>query len=255
MIAELLGTGTSQGVPVIGCSCEVCSSFDTRDQRLRCSVWIKTKHTSVVIDSGPDFRTQMLRAKVQTLDALLITHEHNDHIIGMDDVRPFNFRQKVDLPVFAVPEVQSQLRMRFDYAFTDKKYPGVPRLSLQTIHPATSFFVNELEIIPIQVMHGNLPVLGFRIGDFTYITDANHIDEEERKKIRGTKTLVINALHHKEHYSHFNLVQSLAVVQDINPEKAYLTHISHFMGTTERINKDLPPNIELAYDGLKIEFS
>lgn len=255
MIVELLGTGTSQGVPVIACNCEVCTSNDPKDNRLRCAVWIKTKDSSIVIDAGPDFRMQMLRAGVQRLDALLITHEHNDHVIGMDDVRPFNFKQKIDMPVYAVPEVQSQLRKRFDYAFAENKYPGVPRLSLRTLDPKSTLRLNEIEFIPIQVMHGNMPVLGFRFGDFTYITDANHIEEEERRKIRGTKTLVINALHHEEHYSHFNLRQALAVIEDINPEKAYLTHISHKMGTTKSINQELPSNVELGYDGLKIAFS
>jgi len=252
MTIELLGTGTSQGVPVIGCNCAVCTSGDDRDKRLRCSVWIKTESTSLVIDAGPDFRTQMLRSKVQKLDALLITHEHNDHIIGMDDVRPFNFKQKEDMPVFATPEVQSQLKQRFDYAFAENPYPGAPRLKLRSINSKDTFKVNEIEIQPIEVLHGNMPVLGFRIGDFTYITDANSIEENERKKIRGTKHLVINALHHKEHYSHFNLSQALEVIKDLEPENAYLTHISHLMGKTEVINQELPDNVQLAYDGIQI---
>ncbi len=253
MKVTFLGTGTSQGVPVIGCDCEVCLSTDPHDQRLRPSILISSGEYNLVIDAGPDFRQQMLRAGVQSLEAVLITHEHNDHIIGIDDVRPFNFRFLRDMPVYATQHVQEQLRDRFAYIFAVDGYPGIPRLELREIKKEQRFEVGGLDILPIEVIHGRLPVLGFRFGDFTYITDAKYISEESQALIKGSKILVLNALHHKMHYSHFNLEEALEMIAILKPEQAYLTHISHHMGLDAVVNADLPPGVQLAYDGLELE--
>lgn len=248
-----LGTGTSQGVPVIACDCDVCLSDDSKDDRLRCSVLIDFNGKNYVIDSGPDFRQQMLRANVQSLEALIFTHEHKDHVAGMDDVRAFNFKQKRDVEVFCNEAVEEALKREFYYVFTANKYPGVPSVNLNRIDKEP-FQINDMPVVPIEVMHYKMPVLGFRIGDFTYITDAKTVSEEERTKIRGTKVLVVNALRKEEHISHFNLEQALAFIQDIGPEKAYLTHISHLFGKHQDIEAELPENVSVAYDGLQIEF-
>lgn len=252
MKVTFLGTGTSQGVPVIACQCEVCSSLDFRDKRLRTSIHIQNKDQSLVIDSGPDFRQQMLRERIHKLDALIFTHEHKDHTAGMDDVRAFNFKQHVDMPVYGHQRVIDQLKQEFSYIFTNKAYPGVPRIETHTItnHP---FSIGETTLIPIEVMHYKLPVFGFRIDDFTYITDANFISTEELEKIKGTRFLVMNALQQEDHISHFNLSEAVELIKEINPEQAYLTHISHRMGLHQEVNKFLPENINLAYDGLKIQ--
>ncbi len=247
-----LGTGTSQGVPVIGCDCEVCTSDDSRDHRLRTSVMIEYDDVRIVVDSGPDFRQQMLYHKVQSLDALLITHEHNDHVIGMDDVRPFNFKQKKAMTVYATVRVQKELKKRFAYAFSENPYPGAPRLQLKTIDKDHPFEVGNRTIYPIQVIHGTMPVLGFRFGEFTYITDAKEIDDEEKEKIKGSKYLVLNALHHRQHHSHLNLEEALALIAELQPEKAYLTHISHQMGRHEKVQATLPKNVFLATDNLSL---
>lgn len=247
-----LGTGTSQGVPIIGCDCEVCNSDDFRDKRLRVSILVQYKNTTVVIDSGPDFRQQMLRAGVKKLDAVLITHEHNDHIIGLDDVRPFNFMNHTDMPVYAVERVHKELRERFDYIFKENPYPGAPMIKQISISKNEKFHIGDLEVIPIEVMHGELPVIGFRFGDFTYLTDVKTISEEEIKKVSDSKILVLNALHHNVHHSHLNLTEALELIEKLKPEKAYLTHISHRMGLYESVSKDLPSNVELAYDGLEL---
>lgn len=252
MQVTILGTGTSQGVPVIGCKCEVCLSDNPKDKRLRCSLHLQINNLDIVVDVGPDFRQQMLGIDISKLDALLITHEHNDHIIGLDDVRPFNFRQKVDLPVYAATSVQSQLKQRFEYAFSENPYPGVPKLNLLELIPGKPFSIGELEIIPIPVIHGNIDVLGFRIQDFTYITDVNYIPEESWPLIMGTKHLILSALHHSAHHSHFNLVQALKVIERIQPIEAFLTHISHLMGKSSDINPTLPSNVKLAYDGQRL---
>jgi len=248
----ILGTGTSQGVPVIGCECNVCLSDDPKDSRLRCAVHVQTDTLDVVIDVGPDFRQQMLRAGIAKLDAALITHEHNDHMIGLDDVRPFNFKQRSDIPIYAVEDVHEQLRSKFHYAFAKNPYPGAPRLKVETLNIDDPFHIKGVKIIPIPVLHGNLPVLGFRFGDFTYITDVKYIPPRSWELILGTKYLVISALHHEEHHSHLNLTEALAVIEKLQPEMAYLTHISHRMGKAADINPGLPENVQLAYDGLLI---
>ncbi len=249
MKVTFLGTGTSQGVPVIGCLCEVCSSLDFRDKRLRVSIHIEIEGNSFIIDSGPDFRQQILRAHIQKMDALIFTHQHKDHTAGMDDIRSFNFKQNMDMPVFATKDVFEQLKREFFYIFEEVKYPGVPKIQVNIIDDSP-FKINGIKITPIQVMHYKLPVFGYRISDFTYITDANYISDAEKKKIKGSKVLVLNALQHDKHISHFNLQEALDLVEELKPEKAYFTHISHKLGLHNSIT--LPDNVTLAYDGLTI---
>jgi phosphoribosyl 1,2-cyclic phosphate phosphodiesterase len=246
-----LGTGTSQGVPVIACNCEVCTSDDKRDKRLRTSILIEGEGKVIVIDSGPDFRYQMLRAKVQHLDAIVFTHEHKDHIAGMDDVRAFNYKQQGPIDVYADLRVQTALKREFYYIFEDFKYPGIPQITLHTIG-LQPFDIGKIHFIPIEVMHYMLPVLGFRINDFTYITDAKTVSEEEKQKIKGSKILVINALQKQNHISHFTLDEAIAFAEEMGAEKTYLTHISHRLGKHADISKVLPSHVELAYDGLKL---
>lgn len=252
MTITFLGTGTSQGVPVIACSCEVCTSTDPRDKRLRSSILIEDKGKVIVIDSGPDFRYQMLRAKVKHLDAIVFTHEHKDHIAGMDDIRAFNYRQEAAIDIYATMRVQEALKKEFSYVFAEMKYPGIPEVELHTID-LNPFMIGDIKFVPIEVMHYKLPVLGFRIGDFTYITDAKTISEQEKQKIKGTKTLVINALQIEKHISHFTFVEAVAFAKEIGAERTYFTHISHRLGRHESILGLLPPNIALAYDGLVLE--
>lgn len=247
-----LGTGTSQGVPVIACSCKVCTSEDSKDNRLRSSILVSTNNENYVVDTGPDFRQQMLRNKVSTLKAILFTHEHKDHVAGMDDVRAFNFAEKRDMEVFCSVPVQEALHREFSYVFATNRYPGIPRVNINLIQNE-EFTIEGLTVLPIQVMHYKMPVFGFRFNDFTYITDAKTVALEERNKIRGSKVLVVNALRKEEHISHFNLDQALAFIEDIQPERAYLTHISHLFGTQEEIEKLLPENVFVAYDGLVID--
>jgi phosphoribosyl 1,2-cyclic phosphate phosphodiesterase len=246
-----LGTGTSQGVPVIACNCEVCTSDDPRDKRLRTSILIEGEGKVIVIDSGPDFRYQMLRAKVQHLDAIVFTHEHKDHIAGLDDIRAFNYKQKGPIDVYADLRVQAALRREFYYIFEDFKYPGIPQITLHTIG-LDPFNIGKIHFIPIEVMHYLLPVLGFRINDFTYITDAKTVSEEEKEKIKGSKILVINALQKQSHISHFTLDEAIAFAEEMGADKTYLTHISHRLGKHADISKMLPSHVELAYDGLKL---
>ncbi|MCP9748432.1 MBL fold metallo-hydrolase [Lacihabitans sp. CS3-21] len=250
MKITFLGTGTSTGVPVLTCKCEVCRSLDFRDKRLRVSVLIQNNDKNIVIDSGPDFRQQALRENLQSLEALVFTHEHKDHTGGLDDVRPFNYLSGIkNCPIYAHPRVLSQLKMEYFYAFTEKPYPGVPIITCNEID-TEPFERAGLKFIPIQVLHHKLPVLGFRIGDFAYITDANYISEEELMKVYGCKVLVLNALQHEPHISHFNLNEAIALSQKIGAEKTYFTHISHKLGLHREVEKDLPANISLAYDGL-----
>ncbi|MCT4664035.1 MAG: MBL fold metallo-hydrolase [Flavobacteriales bacterium] len=252
MKVTFLGTGTSQGVPVIACSCGVCKSLDIKDQRLRSSVMISYGGRNYIIDSGPDFRQQMLRAKVQNIEAIVYTHEHKDHIAGMDDVRAFNFKHQKNMPLYVSDLVEKALKREFPYCFSENKYPGVPEIVLKNIQAASSFFLGEKEWIPIEVMHYKLPVLAFRIDDFAYITDANYISEKELKKLKGVKTLVINALRREEHISHFTLNQAIEKSREIGAERVYFTHISHLLGKHNEVLKELPEGFTLAYDGLEI---
>ncbi len=253
MEVTILGSGTSQGVPVIACNCKVCSSENPLDKRLRSSVMITYNGKNYVIDAGPDFRQQMLNHKVQSLEAVVFTHEHKDHIAGLDDVRAFNYKQQRNFDVYCSESVEKALRREYHYAFSDDKYPGIPLIDLHNIKNELFTINNELTFQPIQVMHYKMPVFGYRIGEFTYITDAKTISEEEIEKVKGTKVLVVNALHEDAHISHFNLSEALAFIEKVQPEKAYLTHISHLFGTSDYINSILPKNIFLAYDGLKIK--
>ncbi|MCH7408631.1 MBL fold metallo-hydrolase [Belliella sp. DSM 111904] len=255
MKITFLGTGTSQGVPVIGCDCPVCSSLDYRDKRLRSSIHIQSQEASIVIDTGPDFRSQMLRERIPKLDAVVFTHEHKDHTAGLDDIRPYNFMQQLDMPVYATPRVLDQIKREYSYIFEEVKYPGVPQVQAVPISKSKSFHISDLQFTPIEVMHYRLPVLGFRIGDFTYITDAKTIAGDELEKIKGTKTLVINALQRTHHISHFTLDEAIQLIETLQPQQAYLTHISHKLGNHEEVEKLLPDHIKLAYDGLKIDVS
>jgi len=249
MKITFLGTGTSQGIPVIACDCAVCRSTDSRDKRLRTSVWIQTEGKSFVIDTGPDFRQQMLRANVRNLDAAIFTHQHKDHTAGLDDIRAFNHRHGKDIPLYGREAVLNQLKVEFAYAFNEHRYPGVPHFELHAIENKP-FEVSGLTFIPIEVMHYKLPVFGYRIGDFTYITDANYISEEEQEKIKGSKVLVLDTLQKEPHLSHFTLSQSLDLIDKLNIPQAYLTHMSHRLGKHADIEKELPPNVRLAYDEL-----
>lgn len=248
-----LGTGTSQGVPVIGCTCNVCCSKDKHDKRLRSSLLVETKSTTVSIDVGPDFRYQMLRAGVKKMDAVIITHEHMDHTAGLDEIRAFNFIQGKPIEVYATKKVQHRLKEQYSYIFNNSDYPGVPQIELKTIDTTTPFVIGDIEFIPVKVMHGQLPVLGFRIKDFTYITDANYIGETEKNLIRGSKHFVINALRKKNHHSHFTLKEAIELGQELEVPNTYLTHISHQLGTHEEITPELPKGVQLAFDGLEIE--
>ena len=252
MIITFLGTGTSQGVPVIGCSCTVCQSLDFRDQRLRSSIHIAVQGQSFVVDTGPDFRMQMLREGIKKLDAVLFTHEHKDHTAGLDDIRPFNFYQQADIPIFGRLAVLEQLQREYAYIFNDKKYPGVPQVACVEIDH-NPFQINGIGITPIPVIHYKLPVLGFRIGDFSYITDANHIPEESLALLEGSEILVLNALQKEPHIAHFTLDQAIEQAQRIGAKKTYFTHISHRLGMHAAVEKELPEGFFLAYDGLKLD--
>jgi phosphoribosyl 1,2-cyclic phosphate phosphodiesterase len=252
MKVTFLGTGTSQGVPIIACPCEVCHSDDEKDSRLRTSVMIEEKGVCLVIDTGPDFRQQMLRARVKKLDAVIYTHEHKDHLAGIDDVRAFNYIQKKKMDLYAAPRVQEAILREIPYAFTEEKYPGVPEVTLHTIG-TEPFTVKGVFIRPIEVFHHKLPVLGFRVNDFTYITDANFIPEKEKEKIKGSKVLVLNALRREEHISHFTLNQAVALARELKAGTTYLIHISHQLGKHAEVSKELPAGVKLAYDGLILE--
>ena len=246
-----LGTGTSSGVPMIGCSCNVCTSTNTKDNRLRSSILVQSATTSLVIDTTPDFRYQMLRTNTKHIDAVLFTHPHKDHIAGLDDIRAFNYFSQSPMQLYANTITEEALKREFYYAFAENKYPGVPNLIINNINTA-SFFVGDILVQPILVWHLKMPVLAFRLNNFTYITDANRIDESELEKISGSEIIVLNALRNEKHISHFNLEEAIQVVQGLNPSKAYFTHISHQLGLHEVVSKQLPNGIYLAYDGLQI---
>lgn len=252
MKITFLGTGTSQGIPVIGCGCVVCKSSDSRNQRLRVSLLIEIDDATIVIDSGPDFRYQMLRQNVRDLDAILFTHEHKDHVAGLDDIRPFNYILKKHIDVFATDRVQEALKREFSYIFSDIKYHGIPQIKLYTVNEQP-FIIGGTTIIPIEVMHFKLPVTGYRVKDFTYITDAKTISDSSFEKIKGTKILVINALQKEPHISHFTLDEAIAFANKVGAEQTYFTHMSHNLGLHSEIENELPANIKLAYDGLSFE--
>lgn len=253
MKLTFLGTGTSQGVPMIGCMCEVCRSLDYRDKRLRTSVLIESEHTSVVIDAGPDFRQQMLRQNQKRLDAVLITHEHKDHVAGLDDVRAFNFLQEKSMPVYGLPRVLNQLRVEYAYAFAEHKYPGVPKIELNEIQAGDCLQVGDLHIEAIPVMHAKLPILGFRIGDLAYITDANFLSPESLRQVEGCRVLVLNALQKQAHISHYTLEEAVALAAASGIPRIFFIHMSHRMGRHAEISGELPAGIQLAWDGLVVE--
>lgn len=247
-----MGTGTSSGVPMIACDCQVCSSPDKKDKRLRSSILVQSATTTLVVDTGPDFRYQMLRAQVKRLDAVLFTHPHKDHLAGLDDVRAFNYLLQRPIDVYADSLTEEAVRRDFYYAFTDTKYPGIPELNMHTIN-MEPFMVGDIPVIPVQVWHLRMPVLGFRFGDFTYITDANRIDAPEREKIKGSRVMVLNALRREKHISHFTLDEAVEVIHELNVPTAYLTHISHQLGLHADVEASLPAGIHLAYDGLQLQ--
>ncbi len=247
-----LGTGTSQGVPLIGCDCEVCRSTDEKDKRLRTSILIEDHEKVFVIDTGPDFRQQMLREDVKRLDAVIFTHEHRDHIAGLDDIRAFNFTMKQAIDVYADDNVEKALRRSLWYIFSEDRYPGIPEVRMHKI-TGEPFIIGQTKFIPIEVFHHKLQVWGFRIHDFTYITDANLIPEKEKEKIYGSEVLVLNALRREKHISHFSLEEAVGAIKELKPKKAYLTHISHQLGKHKEVEKELPPHIHLAFDGLKLD--
>ncbi len=252
MIVTFLGTGTSQGIPVIGCHCKVCRSANPKDNRLRTSIHINHQQKSFVIDTGPDFRQQMLRENILDLDFVLFTHHHKDHIAGMDDIRSYNFKLKKSIPIYANHDTIRQLENEYPYIFSPNGYGGAPRIDVNEIHN-DPFIAEEINIIPFKVLHHQLPVVAYRIDRFTYITDANQIPETELKKIKGTQVLVINALQKTHHISHFTLDEALNEINKINPERAYIIHLSHKMGLHDEVSRELPPHVFLAFDGLKLE--
>lgn len=244
-----LGTGTSSGVPMIACNCEVCTSTDKKDKRLRSSILVQSKTTTLVVDTTPDFRYQMLRADVKHLDAVVFTHPHKDHIAGLDDVRAYNFFTHKPMEIFANALTEEAVRREFIYAFAENKYPGIPKLNINTITTGP-FMVGDIPITPVVVYHLNMPVLGFRFGKFTYITDANRIDENEQEKIKGSEVIVLNALRNERHISHFTLTEATTLANELKIPKAYFTHMSHQIGRHDDVNKTLPDNMQLAWDGL-----
>ncbi|MDL2314741.1 MBL fold metallo-hydrolase [Bacteroidales bacterium OttesenSCG-928-C19] len=248
-----LGTGTSQGVPIIACDCEVCKSKNAKDKRLRSSVLVKTQGKDILIDVGPDFRQQALRENITRLDAVLLTHAHRDHTAGIDEIRSLNYAQKAPMDVYASQETIDVLVQNNAYIFSDSPYPGAPQINLIQITADKSFSIDNVEILPIDILHWNLHITGYRIGNFTYITDASAISDKAIENIKGTELLVLNALRKEKHISHFSLSEALEIIEKIKPKRAYLTHIGHLMGFHDEVSKELPENVFLAYDGLKIE--
>jgi len=246
-----LGTGTSQGVPMIACRCRVCTSTDIRDKRLRSSILIETAKTRIVIDSGPDFRQQLLRERTRKLDAVVFTHEHKDHIAGLDEIKAFNFLNKMRMPVYATQRVQTALKREFFYIFAEEKYPGIPEIDLFEFDNDV-FNIGDIVLQPVNVLHYKLPVKGFRVNNFAYITDANFIPETEKEKLKNLDVLVLNTLRKEPHISHFTFEEAIAIVNELKPRKAYFTHISHQLGLHEELNRELPGNIEMAIDGLQL---
>ena len=254
MKITFLGTGTSQGIPVIACRCNVCTSENTKDKRLRSSILIETDGNTIVIDTGPDFRQQMLREDVRSLDAVLFTHAHKDHVAGLDDVRSFNFISKKPMDVFCSSQVLESLKKEFSYIFSGVEYPGIPKININIIDDSM-FYINQTKIIPIKALHYKLPVLGFRIKDFVYLTDLSTISEKEKKKMYNADLIVLDSLRKEPHISHLCLEESLELLKELKPRKAYLIHISHLMGLNDAVNKELPENVQLSFDGLKIDLT
>lgn len=248
-----LGTGTSQGVPVILCNCEVCQSQNPKDKRTRTSIWVQYQGLDLIVDTGPDFRAQILKNTPSKVDAVLYTHGHKDHVAGLDDIRAYNHKFKKDIDLYVDDFTEDVLKREFIYVFSDFKYPGIPELALHKIKRDQTIDIQGVQIQPIQLLHYKLEVFGFRFGDFTYITDANFIPEDQWKYIEGTKTLVLNALRKEDHISHFTLAQAIEVAQKVGAEHTYFTHISHQLGLHDKVNLELPENIHLAYDGLTIQ--
>ncbi|MBK8807936.1 MAG: MBL fold metallo-hydrolase [Bacteroidales bacterium] len=249
-----LGTGTSQGVPVITCTCSTCHSNDSRDKRLRTSAVLKYKNKTIVFDAGPDFRQQMLREKIVSLDAIILTHEHKDHVAGLDDIRPYNFRKNKAMNIYLEKNVEARLKKEFEYVFDEQPYPGAPQMNLINI-TENPFLIDDITVVPIRIMHKTLPILGFRIENMAYITDASFIEDKELEKLQNLDVLTVNALMPEKHYSHFSLEQALEVIDKVKPQRAYLTHISHSMGRYKEIENSLPDNIFFAFDGLKVTIS
>ena len=252
MKVTFLGTGTSQGVPFLCCECSVCKSNDKKDNRLRSSILLESDTTKIIIDSGPDFRQQLLRQNLKTLDAVIFTHEHKDHIAGLDEVKAFNFFNKMRMPVYATERVQQALKREFAYIFAEEKYPGIPEIDLYTVTDK-AFSINDITLLPIDVVHYKMPVKAYKINNFTYITDAKYISEEEKEKIKGSEIIVVNALRKEEHVSHFTFQEAINLMEELKPKQAYFTHISHQLGLHHEVEKELPHFIKLAYDGLQIE--
>ena len=251
MKITLLGTGTSQGVPVIACDCEVCLSSNKKDNRLRSSVMIEVDNINLVIDTGPDFRQQMLREKVEKVDAVLFTHHHKDHVAGMDDIRAFNYRWKKDMQLYCTKLTEEALKKEFPYVFSDVKYPGLPEVKINIIKNKP-FKIQDTTVIPIKAQHYIMPVLGFRIKNFVYLTDVSSISELEKEKMKGADLIILDALRKKEHISHFNLEQAVALLEELKPQQALLIHISHYMGLHDEVNRELPFHINLSYDRQQI---
>lgn len=256
MQLTFLGTGTSQGIPTVGCTCSVCSSKDSKDKRLRSSVIIKDEETTLLIDTGPDLRQQLLVNNIIDLDAILYTHEHNDHVIGLDDIRPLYFRKRTNIPTYALNRVHRDIKSRFAYMFGDNVYPGVAQINTNDISQnSDSFHIKSIEVLPIGIMHGTLPILGYRFGNLAYVTDAKYISTTQLDKLKNLDTIVINALQRKEHHSHLTLNQAIQFIDDIGVRKAYITHLSHLMGHHDDLELELPEHISVAYDGLSIKVS